>query len=193
MLTVAIHQVGDPWEHSFPQADLRYALTDMGAGMAQRIEDGYAAGIYNKTSFGLVLLDPTAPIQVPSSEAILATIAIGPEGSKYLVNALAKVVEHRDHGVECGILVYTAPHVLTDGDFCWGYSVELNGTYVGASGLTQLQDRYFATDLANGFNLDVDEAYQTWRSGHPENGWRCNVNQPSRRYTDALAAFAASS
>ena len=141
-------------------------------------------------SFGIVLLDPTAPLWKPSAECILATIAFGPNGEKYIVNGAAKAIEHRDHGRECGDMVYTANHMLADGDFCYGYSVCLNGTYAGGSALTELQDRLLVTAYVNEFNYLVDRARKHWLERNPDNGWYCNENLPSMRYTGALATFA---
>ena len=179
-----------PYEHTVPTSLLQHLIYKAAWVVNDTIKTRQKLGEFEKDSFGIVLLDPTAPLWKPSAECILATITFGENGEKYIVNGAAKVIEHRDHGVECGIMVYTANHMLADGDFCWGYSVCLNGTYAGGSGLTELQDRLLVTAFVNEFNYLIDLSRKSWREQNQGNGWYCNENLPSARYTNALAAFA---
>ena len=180
----------NPYDHTFPDSEFQQMLEQLATETEATILKGFDSGKYSRNSFGIVLLDPTAPLWKPSSECILATVSIGAEGNFFTTNACAKVMEHRDHGVECGIMVYAANHMLTDGDFAYGFSVCLNGTYAGGSGETELQDRFLVTKFVNKFNYEVDAKRAEWREVNPDNRWYCNQNEPSTRYTNALIEFA---
>jgi hypothetical protein len=190
-LAVSIKLFADPYSHTFPHERLAAAVMSIAAELAEMIERRHATGEFPRNSFGMVVLDPTAPNWKPSSECILATVAIGPEGEDFLVNGLAKAMEHRDHGTNCGTLVYVQPQRLTDGDFCYGFSVNLEGTIVGGSAQTEAQDAMLCTIFAAELNYRIAAAKKAWRTENPGNRWFCNVNEPSARYTDALANLGA--
>ncbi|MEO7617346.1 MAG: hypothetical protein ABIS59_00730, partial [Candidatus Saccharibacteria bacterium] len=79
-LAVNIKLFADPYSHTFPAVELGLALKEIAAELAETIESRHATGEFPRNSFGVVILDPTAPTSRPSEECIMATIAIGPEG-----------------------------------------------------------------------------------------------------------------
>ncbi len=159
---------------------------------AEDIQKRYMAGEYPRDSFSFTILDPTAPASTPSEDAIMVLALIGPEGADFAPNGLAKAIEHRDSGTECGVLVYTQKHRLPSGSFRYGFSVCLDGTYVGGSGETELQDRYQCTLLAADFNLRIDTTIKEWEEVHGPGRWFSEDNKPGRRITDALVSVMSS-
>ncbi|HWI32225.1 MAG TPA: hypothetical protein VNT50_12095 [Microbacterium sp.] len=86
-----------------------------------------------------------------------------------------------------GQLVYSEAHRLPDGSFRFGYSVEVDGTQVGASGLTELQDRYQATVLAADLNYRIAAARTEWAKDFAGERWYANEQVAPDRFRDALA------
>lgn len=186
VLETTLIQMVHPYFQLFPDDTFQELLSDVVRQRGLDIQTRCASGEYSRDSMGFVILDPTASISTPSLQAILAIASVGPTGKDFLVNALAKVVEHRDRGVECGVQVYTRPHMLADGDFRYGYSVLLDGTYVGGSGLTEYEDRYQCTLLAADFNLRVAKARKSWEEIQGKGRWYCNQDEPGNQYTETL-------
>lgn len=189
-LSVSVQLFADPWSHLFPLEELGSAIKSIAEATAAEIEARHATGEFNKTSFGIVLLDPTAPLWKPSQDCVLAIIAIGEEGAKYTLNGLAKALEHRDHGFDCGIGVYVRPESLTDGDFKWGYSYQDGSMIAGGSGLSEIQDRLIVGKFVVELNYRIASAKKAWVAANTDNGWYCNQNIPSVRYTDTLERLA---
>jgi hypothetical protein len=177
----------NPWPDTIPNEAFYALLERVIAARAADVSSRHTAGEYVRDSMGFCLLDPTVPDSTPTEDSVLALFAIGDEGNDYVVNAIAKVFEHRDHGADCGALVYSQSHRLADGDFRFGFSVVVEGTPVGASGLTELQDRYQATLLGAEFNLRVAEARETWGKD-VAGAWYHDGSKPGRRYATLAAS-----
>ncbi len=180
----------NPWSHRIPNEELAHILTHVAVKRAEHIKSQIKAGNYNPDddSLGLAIMNPTAPIQMPSSEALLATIAIGPKGDEMVVNAIAKAVYHRDKGQVAGYGVYVDTTQTADGDFAWGFSTQVDGTIGAASGLNELQDACEAGHALVSFNYLVREAHKVWmqsQAGRPS--WFCDQNQPGQLYTSMAA------
>lgn len=173
----------NPWSHTFPDAEMIELFTNIAATRAQSVRLKYDINHYNRDSLAISILDPAAPLWRPSNQTLLATIAIGPEGEDFVVNAIAKAVEHRDKGRMAGYGVHVDLTQTGDGDFCYGFSTQVDETIAGASGQTELQDAYEAGMAAVEFNYWVRRMRQAWREVHPDNRWFCKVNKP-----DHLAA-----
>lgn len=173
----------NPYDHRVPDRHFVSLMNGLASRIATALEVGFSNQTYERNSLSVVILDPTLPLWAPTdTKAVLATISIGDEGDDRLINALAKAKEHRDHGEEAGVLRYTMPHRLRDGDFRYGYSVCVDGTYVGVSALKEFQDRELATQLAADFNAAIFTATVAWDAGHPNHRWFCDLDEPSQRY-----------
>lgn len=176
----------NPWIGRISLEELDKIIFGVAKSAAGVIQDRFENREFVRASMGLLILDPTTP-KKPQIESwrdlALATIAIGVEGERFLPNAAAKVVEHLVHGVDCGVLVYTQKHRLADGDFRYGFSVIVDGTPVGGSGETELQDRFMSTFVAADFNLRVAEAIGAWEKTQGEGRWYTDADAPPNRYT----------
>ena len=198
---VAISIMRDnPYSHTVGEVEFREILEEAFVARAQHIEQWYDEGIATRNSFAFCLLDPTASASASSDDSILATAVIGPEGQRFLPNAIAKVLKLRDNdGLPLGALLMSQSHRLADGDFRWDGAVCVDGTYVGGSGLAVPQDRYQNGRLALSFNYRIQTAKAVWDNEHPMTGepswsWFCNENKPGERYDleEVLARHAAS-
>jgi hypothetical protein len=178
----------NPYPETIPD-DAFYALLDrVVAARAADVSARHAQGEYPGDSMGFCLLNPAAPDSAATEDTVLALASVGADGNKFVINAIGKVFAHRDHGVDCGAMVYSQNHRLADGDFRFGFSVSVDGTLAGASGLSELQDRYQGTLLAADFNLRVAEARGAW--GKTVSGaWYSNSDSPGKRAA-VLAASA---
>lgn len=191
MLTVQIKVFPTSWEHRVPQPMLEQIIQDIAGRRAEEIEAAHSVGEYSRDSMGFVLMDPTKPLSVPSEQAIMAIIAIGQNGADFVPNAAAKAFTTRERGVDSGELVYAHQHQLGDGEFRYGFGATIDGTNGGASGATEIQDRYQAAVLCADFNLEIQQAQAAWEKDHPDGRWYCNVDQPNRRYLDVAALLTA--
>lgn len=181
-LSLEIRLVTNPYARSIPDSEFTGLIRTAAEARAEDIERGSRTGEYPRASMSFVVLDPTAPAWKPSDDAVLALIVIGPDGMSFLPNAAAKAIEHRDHGTDCGVLVYAQNHRLADGDFRFGFSVCLEGMYVGGSGLSEIQDRYQATMLAADINYRINAAREKWAASHTGGYWFGDEHEPAGRY-----------
>ena len=195
MLDIRVKLLRSPWEHSIPSSQLRMILTKLTGLRASDIESCFDTGEYQNedgspASFAIVVMDPTCPPSVPSTEAVLAIIEIGERGSELVVNGLDKVCELRDFGVNGGQLLFGgASYVIRDGGFRWGHAAQIGFLQGGGSGLNQLQDRYQTTLFLAELELELCEAREEWERTHPrvEFSWFCEENTPSPAYNAVLA------
>ncbi len=179
--------LANPYPHVIPDWDFNLMLLSLGAELADAVDTRHRVGEFKRNSLGVCLMNPTKPRSTPPEEAILALIAIGPEGRDFLPNGVGKAYEHWVYGEDCGTLAYVKPYMLPDGSFVYGHSADVAGTILGASGATEAQDRFMATCLGAGFNYRVTDAHKQWRVEHPDSKWFCNLNLPAQAYTDAAA------
>lgn len=180
---IRVHQ--NPWDHTVPNDKLAEIIHAVADRRAEHVLKQYEAGNYSRNSLGVAILNPTAPLWQPSSETLLATIAIGPEGVRFVTNAIAKAVEHRDRGLLAGFGVYVDLTQSADGDFCYGYSTQVDGTIGGASGQTELQDVMEAGHALVSFNYWIRQARKAWLDGREERPhWFCNLDEPGELYTE---------
>lgn len=185
-----IHIISNPYVDMIPDEEFFKLVAGVMADRADDIARRFVAGEYPRNSMGFVVLDRTAPLWKPSDKCVLIVAAIGDEGKDFVSNAMAKAIEHRDHGVDCGVLVYTQKGRLAEGDFRYGFSVCIDGLYVGGSAQSELQDRYQCTLLAADLNYRVDSAIKAWEEKTGKGSWYCNENLPGRRYANPLALAA---
>jgi hypothetical protein len=181
-LSLEIRVITNPYVRSIPDSEFVTIIRAAAEARAEDIERRSQNGEYTRASMSFVILDPTAPSWKPSEDAVLAMIIIGPDGRDFLPNAAAKAIEHRDHSADCGVLVYAQSHRLADGDFRFGFSACVEGTYVGGSGLSEIQDRYQATVLAADINYRIAEARQKWAEKNTDGYWFGNQHEPAERY-----------
>jgi hypothetical protein len=187
---IRIRLYSNPWSHRIPDADLVRILTNIAAKRAEHLQAQLEAGNYDPDddSLGIAIMDPTAPNWQPSSEALLATIAIGPKGDDMVVNAIAKAVFHRDKNRPGGYGVYVDTTQSADGDFAWGFSTKVDDTIGAASGLNQLQDACEAGHALVSFNYFVRTACDEWMKRQEQRpSWFCNQNQAGEMFTDMAA------
>jgi hypothetical protein len=170
----------NPWPDTVP--NLKAILVKIAKKRAQHIRRNFKAGKYKRDSFALAIMSPAARRSVPAEEALLAVLLIGPEGWKYECNAIAKAAEHWETGKPAGYGVFVDLTKSADGDFCWGFSSEVDGTIIGGSGVKPHQDKCEAAHCGASFNYFVEDARLAWMDEHPDWGWFTNANQPDPRY-----------
>lgn len=180
---VDVKIVRDPYSHTIPTPVLRALLVTIAAKLEYRLQSDLPA--FKRPSLGLVLMDPTVP-WLPGVEAVLAYVAIGPEGHSYTINALAKAVDHHNLGQDCGISAYVQMHRQSDGCFMFGHSAKVDDTIVGASAQSEIDDRRLAACFAADFNAEVCAALKLWKEQHPDHKWRCNQNTPREDLLSAM-------
>lgn len=188
MLETRVRVFLNPWSDTVPNGQLFQIVQMVADKRAEHIERQFQAGEYERDSFGLVILDPTAPVSRPSSETLLAAIEIGPNGEHCLPNGIAKAVWHRDHGQPAGYGVYVDLTTSADGDFCWGFSTQVDNTIGGGSGQNELQDACEVGHALVTFNFLVRQARKAWfderAKADARPSWFCNQNEPAVLYTE---------
>lgn len=173
---------GNPYAQTIPEAQFHEILRTVVRDRIRDVQARIASGEYLWTSMAFVVLDRTAPRWKPSDQTVLFVATYGPNGDQVLRNAAAKVIETRDHGVEAGVMVHTSPGRLADGDFRWGHAACVEGTYVGASGQQEMQDRLQATILAADLNYRLDAAREAWVKAVGNGSWFDPEDRPGARY-----------
>lgn len=191
MYDIRVRVYQNPWEHSVPNARLIEIVEHVAETRATHVEKHHESGHYSRPSLALSILNPEAELWRPSSETLLATIAIGIEGERFVENAIAKAVQHRDHGFPAGYGVYVDLTQSGDGDFCYGYSTKVDNTYGGVSAQTELQDACEAGHALVTFNYLVRLERTEWRMAHPDARWFCNEDKPRTLYTEMANQAAA--
>jgi hypothetical protein len=191
MLARHVRVFQNPWDHTVPDDMLSTIFGTIASLRAEHVEKHFNLGRYSRDSLGMAFLNPQAPRWQPSSETLLATIAIGPEGEDFIPNAIAKAVYHRDHGHPAGFGVYVDMTQSADGDFAYGFSTQVDGTIAGASGQSELQDAVEAGHATVTFNYLIRETRKGWLDSREERPrWFCNINEPGEIYTSMASAAA---
>jgi len=181
-LRVIVRLVRNPWPHTVPDAQLFETLEELAHEAARGIRVRRDRHEYAEdANLALVVLDPTAPVSLPSEQCVLGIILIGDGAENNITNAASKAFEHRDKGVNIGDLVYGHKHRLADGAFRWGHSACIDGTHVGASGLLEGEDRYEATLYGAGFNYRIECIRIHWEGEHSGGSWYCDEDKPELR------------
>ena len=192
-LPCVVKVLANPYPHTIPESEFRLLVVMVAHRLRDQIyadHNGLEAGQFShlkRPSLGVCLMNPTLPRHTPPEDAVLALIAIGPEGEDYLVNGVGKAVEHWETGQDCGISAYVQLHRLPDGSFIFGHSAEVDGTIAGASAASEQQDRSMAARVAAEFNSLVGDTIRRWQAANPENKWRCNVDKPRALFTEIAA------
>lgn len=175
----------NPWEHRVPTDVLASILLAIADERADYIETNYK--VDGAPSFAVAIADPTVSPSRDNKDAILAIILIGPDAKRLMVNAIAKMVWHREHGQMAGYGAYVDPLTSADGDFAWGYSCQVNNLIGGGSGLTQEGDLHETGHILVSFDYEVRLVLKAWFDGQESRpGWYCNSQLPGRRYTDMV-------
>lgn len=180
---IGIKVLSNPWLHSVGGDGLMTIIHRVAVARAAHVAKQFAAGDYKRESLGLAIMNPSAPISADSMDALLATVAIGPEGDSFVPNAIAKAVQHRDSGQLAGYGVYVDLTRTQDGDFCYGFSTQVDDTIAGASGQSELQDACEAGHAAVTFNYLLRSHRKEWVDAHSGNRWFCNIDEPAGLYT----------
>jgi hypothetical protein len=184
MLDVLVKLMQNPWGHTIPDEALIGMFEKVATTRATHVEKMFEQGEWPRNSLGLAFLNPAAPTWQPTPETLLATIAIGSEGQRFVVNGIAKASFHRDHGYPAGYGVYMDLATSIDGDFCWGYSTKVDELIVGASGQHEIQDAVEAGHAGSQLLYYIRQARGAWKEQQPtEPNWFCNLNAPLEVYT----------
>jgi hypothetical protein len=178
-----VHVLRNPYAQTVPDANFIELVGQSVEARAADVERRSRSGEFGRDSMAFVVLDPTAPRSKRSEEVVLLVASVGPEGARFVPNASAKAFEHWDFGTDCGVLVYTQNHRLADGQFGFGFSVELDGTIVGASGESELQDRFQAVSLAAELNYRIGAARSAWEEGGKQE-WYSVPSRPGEPYSE---------
>ncbi len=176
-----LHVLRNPYAQTVPDASFIELVRQSVEARAADVERRSRSGEFGRDSMGFVVLDPTAARSKRSDEVVLLVASVGPEGARFVPNASAKAFEHWDLGADCGVLVYTQNHRLADGRFGFGFSAELDGTIVGASGESELQDRFEAVSLAAELNYRIGAARSLWEEGGRQE-WYSVPSRPEAPY-----------
>jgi hypothetical protein len=183
MLDYQVKLLSNPWDHTVPHAKLYDLLVQVAESRANHIEKMHAKDEWPRASLGLALMIPGAPRNWMAEDAILATIAIGMEGQRFVVNAISKAFYHHDHGVPAGYGRYVDLAASADGDFCYGYSAKVDNMIAGASAQTEIQDACEAAHAAATFLYFIRRERGVWIDQQPEPPhWFCNVDEPGELY-----------
>ena len=184
MLAITVKLFRNPWDHTIPDLRLYDILDLVAARRAEHVEKMHERGEWPRNSLGLAFLNPAAPRWQPTPETLLATIAIGDEGERFVVNAIAKAAYHRDHGVPAGYGAYVDLSMSIDGDFCYGYSTQVDGLIAGASAQSEIQDACEAGHAAVTLLYYLRKARAEGKQEQPsEPHWFCNLDAPLEIYT----------
>lgn len=186
---------GNPWAGMIPAGQLLRVCADVTNEVAGQSEAWFEAGQSKRNSFGLCLLDPTAPIWKPSIDSILLLSLIGDEGESFIPNAVAKAVGLRDRGGATLASLIQNNHLVPADSFRWDGAVTLKGTTAGGSGLSEDQDTELSAKAATLFNGMVGELVAEWHAAHPRpgHGWlnTANAVPQSLQLNDLLARYGA--
>jgi hypothetical protein len=183
MLAITVKLFRNPWDHSIPDQRLYDLLDRVAISRAVHIEKMHASREWPRNSLGLAFLNPAAPNWQPTPETLLATIAIGDEGERFVVNAVAKAAYHRDHGVPAGYGAYVDLSMSRDGDFCYGYSTQVDGLIAGASAQSEIQDACEAGHASVTLLYYLRKARAEWKYGQlNEPHWFDADDKPLQTY-----------
>jgi hypothetical protein len=178
-----VHVMRNPYPQTVPDANFMEIVRKSVEARAADIERRSRSGEFGRDSMAFVVLDPTAPRSKRGADVVLLIATVGPEGARFVPNASAKAFEHWDFGTDCGVLVYTQNHRLADGQFGFGFSVELDGTIAAASGESELQDRFQAVSLAAELNYLIGAARSAWEDGGKQE-WYSVPSHPDTPYSE---------
>lgn len=179
----------NPYSETIPDDALAMLLASAGRARATDIEARHRSGDYERDRMSLVILDPTAPPARPADDMVVALLSIGAEGDFFAPNAMAKAFCQREHGADGTVVVVGQNHRVADSSFRFGGAVDIDGTIVGASGQTPLQDRFQATLLAADFNYAIAYARSRWENEHGPGRWYLDEQSPPQRFTDIIGAM----
>lgn len=146
-------------------------------------------GVYTRACMGLVMMDPTAGPWMPDTDAVMAIITVGQDGSAFLLNAAAKAAGHRRLGRNYGEAVLADPHLCGDGNFRFGHSAQIRGQIVGSSSQTTDQDLHEAAALAADFVAAVTERHLAWQERVGPGEWLTGDDSPGDVYRDMIGWF----
>lgn len=186
MLSVEVKLLSNPWEHSVPDTLLYDLLSQVGESRAKHVEKQHDGGNgeWPRDSLGLALMIPHAPRAWMPEDAILGTIAIGEEGERFVTNAIGKAFYHHSHGEPAGYGVYVDLAASMDGDFCYGFSAEVDGMIAAASGQKETQDACEAAHAAATFLYYIRRERGGWMEKQTERPhWFCDEDLPDSNFT----------
>jgi len=186
MLEFDARLLTNPWEHSVPNERLYELVYAVAKSRAQHVERMYldGTGEWPRASLGLALMIPDVPSSWVAEDAILATIAIGEEGDRFVENAVGKAFYHHDHGKPAGHGVYVDLAASMDGDFCYGFSTKVDNMIAAASGQTEIQDACEAAHAATTFLYFIRRERGEWKLRQPNPPhWFCDQDEPSSLFT----------
>jgi hypothetical protein len=184
VLDIRVRIYKNPWGDVIPRDKLVDIIKKIALERALHIHTQFEAGNYKRNSIAIVLFDPSAAIKQPSSETMLCSIVIGPEGEQFLENAIAKGMMHRNSGQVAGYGRYVDPMMMMEGDFLYGFSTQVDSLIAGASGLTELQDACEGGHFAVSFNYMIRVAIKGWLDYYVKRKWLSNDDLPRHIYTD---------
>jgi hypothetical protein len=195
-LPVRVAHRRNPYEYLMSDGQFDELLLDLGLRRAASIWRNHSAhpgraphGVYERACMGFVVLDPTVGPWVPDTEAVLAVITVGQDGSGFLPNAAAKAAGHRRLGRNYGEAVLVDPHLCGDGNFRFGHSAEVRGVIVGTSSQTTDQDLHEAAALAADLVAALGERHLAWQERVGPGEWLAEGGNPGARYRDMIGWF----
>ncbi|MFF0224276.1 hypothetical protein [Streptomyces sp. NPDC004629] len=198
-LKVRVAHRRNPYGYVLDDAELDAVLLAAGLRRAASIWHHHTAdethvprGTYPRAAMAFVLMDATAGPWERNEEAVLGAVVIGDLGHTFLPNAAAKAGAHRRLGRTNGEAVHVDPHLLGAGGFRYGYSAQVRGQIVGASGQSTDQDLYEAARLAADFVDAVNARHLSWEERHSADIWASRDGTPAAEYQAMIDWFPAS-
>jgi hypothetical protein len=195
-LRVRVAHRRNPYQYLMSADQFDELLLSIGMRRAESIWRNHAGdmcraprGLYERACMGFVMLDPTAGPWVPDTDAVMAVITVGDEGSAFLPNAAAKAAGHRRLGRNYGEAVLVDPHLCGDGNFRYGHSAEVRGQIVGSSSQTTDQDLHEAAALAADFVGAIAERHLAWQERVGPGEWLNADDRPGGVYRDMIGWF----
>lgn len=174
----------DPWPHTCPP-EVLYGIGMTAAARAEAllrswIGSGHVPEEYD--SFGAVILDPTAPrsVTIPA-ELVLMTITLGPNGRRYLTEALGTAEPFDRHMLDHTDIVDRYPHLLSDDDAAVAGSAEYKHAIAGGGGLEPVSNSQLALEILRGVTDQVGAQIEGWhanrRAADPYHQWSTPDNE----------------
>ncbi len=161
-------------------------LKRVGETRAAHVSRQFGENKWKRDCLAIAIMNPAAPLWLPSPKALLATLAFGEGGEEFLPYAVFKAVDHRDRGEAAGFGFYMDMVTSPDGAAIYAGSTCVDRTIGAASAQFEIQDACEAGHGLVTFNYLIRAERKGWHESHPDHKWSCEANQPGPYYAAIL-------